>query len=198
MARPKAKPKAPALLDKRLITALNHPTRAYVLNVLTQRPASSTELAREIEEEPTSVAYHFEQLVKLGCIEEVSTKKRRGATEHFYRATVRHYFDAQAWAAVPDKDRFGIVMGVLRLVSGDLDEALKAGTVGASDLHISRTPMKLDNAGWTEVIVLLEATLEALIAIRERAATRMAKSGETHRIAKVSLMHLETPDAKRA
>lgn len=193
-----AKAKEPSLLDKRLITALNHPTRAYALNVLTQRPASATELAQEIGEEPTLVAYHFDQLVKLGCIEEVTTRKRRGATERFYRATVRHYFDADAWATVPDKDRLRITMDVLRLVSSDLDESLKAGTVDAPDRHLSRTPMKLDEAGWTEILALLEATLEELLTIRDRAAKRMLKSGEKPRVAKVSIVHLETPKEKRS
>lgn len=192
------KPKPPSLLDERLITALNHPTRAYALNVMTQRAASSTELAREIGEEPTLLAYHFDQLVKLGCIEEVTTRKRRGATERFYRATVRHYFDADAWAAVPDKDRLGLVMGVLRLISSDLDESLRAGTVNAPDLHLSRTPMKLDGKGWKEVVTLLEETLEKLLQIRERAAERMAETGEKPRIAKVALIQLETPHEKRS
>jgi hypothetical protein len=47
------------------------------------------------------VSYYVEQLVKLGCIEMVAQKKRRGATEHWYRATVKHFIDADTWKRVP-------------------------------------------------------------------------------------------------
>jgi Bacterial regulatory protein, arsR family. len=188
----------PSLLDHRLVKALQDPTRAYILNVMTQRPASSTELAREMGREAPGVAYHVKKLLEFDCIEEVRREPRRAATEIFYRATIRHYFDAEAWAAVPVDDRLGIAMGILLLISGDLDEAIKAQTICAPDVLVSRNPMKLDTAGWMEVRAVLETAGETLIEIRERAAKRLAKSDDLPRIAKVTLMQVETPGAKLA
>jgi len=188
----------PELLDGRLIEALKHPTRAHVLNVLTQRVASATEVAREMDEEPSALIYHFRTLEKLECIEEVRKKKRRGATERFYRATVRHFFDRDAWGSVPMEERLGIVLNVVGLISGDVGEAVRAETLTNPDLHISRTVMELDTAGWAEVLDLLEAALEELLEIRGRAAKRMSESGEKPRIGKATLLHFETPDGKRS
>jgi hypothetical protein len=185
------------LLDQRLVKALKHPLRAHVLNVLTQRAAGGTTLARELNEPPQKVLYHLEQLMKYGCIEPVDSVRKGGGVEVLYRATVRHFFDAAAWADVPDMDKLDMVMGVLPLVSEDLEEARIAETFVRPDIHLSRTPARLDAAGWAEVQVLLGTTLDELLKIRDRATTRMLKSDEKPRIAKIHLTHIETPDDQK-
>ncbi len=191
-------PQRPTLIDGRLAAALNHSTRAHALTVLTQRVASPKEVSDELGLDVSLVSYHFDKLVDLDCIELVDTKKRRGATEHFYRATIRHYFDPDAWGAVPEDDRLGIVMGILRTVSGDLTEGLQAGTVHADDNHLSRTFLLLDQAGWDRVVSLLAATLEELLTIRAEATKRMSESREKPIAASVSILHFELPTRKRS
>lgn len=190
--------KKPKLFDERLVTALSHETRAHALAVFTERPASTTELAKELGESVNAVWHHVDKLLKLGCIELVETKRRRGAHEHFYRATVRHFFDAEAWETVPKQERLTITMGVLRLIAGDVDEAIQAQTVDALDRHLSRTLMNLDSEGWAEANALLGETLEKLLEIREKATMRMAKTGEKPIRASVSLMHFLLPPVDSA
>jgi hypothetical protein len=134
-----------------------------------------------------------DQLLKLGCIELVETKRRRGAREHFYRATVRHFFDAEVWENVPKRKRLTITMGVLRLIAGDLDEAVQTQTVDAVDRHLSRTLLTLDGEAWEESNALLDDTLEKLLGIREKATMRMAETGEEPIRASVSIMHFQLP-----
>jgi predicted ArsR family transcriptional regulator len=186
----KAKPR---LVDERLVTALSHETRAHALAVFTERPASTKEIAAELKKSVSAVWYHVDKLRELGCIEPVATKKRRGATEHFYRATVRHFFSADAWETVPKSERLAITMGVLRLVAADLDEAIKAETADAIDRHLSRTQLVLDQEGWTETTDLLASSLEGLLEIRERCALRRAESDEPAIRASVSIMQFELP-----
>lgn len=185
--------KTPALIDARLVEALRDQTRGLILNALTQRAASATEIAREIGVEPSKLRYHFDKLLKLGCIEEVFTKQKRGGTERFYRATVRHYFDADVWKDVPEGDRLPAVMGVLGLISHDIGESIQAGTITADDVYLARTPMKLDGQGWLELAELFDGILDDLLSIRERAAVRLADSGEKPRMAKVTMIQVETP-----
>lgn len=188
-----AKTQELALLDQRLIAALSHPTRAHALNVCTQRAASPKEIAAELGEDVSGVAYHFDKLLKLGCVEEVKTKKRRAATEHWYRATVKHFFDADTWQRVPEKDRLKITLDLISLMSGDLGQAVQAGTLDGDDNHISRTVLKLDQTGWAEIVARLAETLEDVLAIKERAATRLATSDEKPVHARVSIIHFESP-----
>lgn len=66
--------------------ALAHPLRARALKLFGDAPKSPNQVAKELGVDVSSLAYHVRVLRKLGCIELVETRQRRGALEHFYRA----------------------------------------------------------------------------------------------------------------
>jgi DNA-binding transcriptional ArsR family regulator len=72
--------------DRRRERALAHPLRARALKLFGDAPQSPNQVARQLGVDVSSLAYHVRVLRKLGCIELVETKQRRGALEHFYRA----------------------------------------------------------------------------------------------------------------
>lgn len=74
-------------IDQRLAKALSHEMRAQVLALIAEGKASPKQIAERLGEDIRSVAYHVRVLQRLGCIELVETKQRRGATEHFYKVT---------------------------------------------------------------------------------------------------------------
>lgn len=187
----------PDLLDRRFAEALRHPTRSKALLIFSERGASAKEVADEIGIPPNLAGHHVNRLLDLGCIEEVETKKRRGATERFFRSTVRHFFDNAAWASVPKDDRFGILTGVVEMISEDLGEGMQSEGFTADDTHLSRTPMKLDRAGWNEVTALLEQTLERLLTIREVAAVRLAETDQEAIVATVSILGYDKSPRKK-
>ncbi|HYP54965.1 MAG TPA: winged helix-turn-helix domain-containing protein [Solirubrobacterales bacterium] len=189
-AKEKVKPR---LVDERLVAALSHETRAHALTVFTERPASTKEIAAELKKSVSSVWYHVDKLLELGCIELVRSEKRRGAMEHFYRATVRHFLDTKTWESLPGRNRLTITMSILRSIAGDVDDAVGANTVGSRDNHLSRTLLMLDAEGWKESNALLDQTLEALLLIREKSAARIADSDERPIRATVSMMEFELP-----
>lgn len=183
----------PRLVDDRLVAALSHETRAHALTVFSERPASTKEIAAELKESVSAVWYHVDKLLKLGCIELVRSEKRRGAMEHFYRATIRPFFGAEGWEQVPKSERLAITMGALRLIADDVDEAMRLKTVDAVDRHLSRTQLLLDDEGWQETGDLLAETLEKLTLIRENSAMRRAKSSDKAIRASVSIMQFQLP-----
>lgn len=183
----------PRLVDDRLLAAFSHQTRAHALGVFAVRPASTKEIAAELEESVSAVWYHVDKLRALGCIELVESKKRRGATEHFYRATVRHFFDDESWASIPKRNRLEIAIGILRLISGDLDEAVQGDALDTVDNHLSRSLLNLDRVGWDESRTVLDNALEELLQIRERSTERMAKSGEKPIRVSAAIMQFELP-----
>jgi predicted ArsR family transcriptional regulator len=185
--------KNPRLIDERVVAAFSHETRAHALGVFAIRPASTKEIATELGKSVSAVWYHVDRLRQLGCIELVETKKRRGATEHFYRATVQHFFDDDAWASIPKENRLEIAMGILRLIAGDLDEAVQGDALDTVDNHLSRSLLHLDREGWNESKQLLDRTLEQLLQIRERSTMRMAESGEGSIRVSATIMQFELP-----
>ena len=83
-----------ATIDRRLIKALGHPVRVRALEVLNERVASPSQLAKDLGEPLGNVAYHVKILEENDAIELVRTAPVRGALEHFYRAKVRPWFSA--------------------------------------------------------------------------------------------------------
>lgn len=72
--------------DERLSKALSHPLRARALPIFGEGAVSPNQVAKRLNVDVSHLAYHIRVLRKLGLIELVRTKQRRGALEHFYRA----------------------------------------------------------------------------------------------------------------
>jgi len=89
----------------------------------------------------------------------------------------------------------------MQLLMDDVVTAMKAGTFTArDDVHLSWTPGFVDEQGWTEMVDLVNGTLEQAIEIQGKSANRLAKAGEKGIPATIALMHFEgvDPDSKSA
>jgi len=177
--------------------AFAHPLRVQILIILNEKVASPNMLAQQLDESLNLVAYHVRVLEKYDCIELVDTKQRRGATEHFYRATRRQLLTDDQWAQMPASLRPGMANAVLKSIFEDIEAASKAGTLEeVDDVHITRLPMVLDKTGWDEVSTLLKGTFDQLMEIQTAASARAAESAEDGTLAKVHLLHFKSPDSK--
>jgi hypothetical protein len=175
--------------------AFAHPLRVQILIILNERVASPNLLSQELDQSLNLVAYHVRVLEKYDCIELVDTKQRRGATEHFYRATRRQFLSDSEWARMPESLRPGLSGAMLKSVFDDIEEAMSTGTLDEiEDRHLSRTPMVVDQQGWSETAGLLSETLDRLLAIQADASERIATSGEPSILAKVEMLHFKSPD----
>jgi DNA-binding transcriptional ArsR family regulator len=183
---------SPYLLAK----ALTHPTRARVLEILDRRIASPTEISSQLGVGVSHISYHVKVLKEFECVELVAKHKRRGATEHRYRAVARPYLCDGAWARVPPTARQGISDALLQTIGEEACEALAAGTLGARhDTHLSRTPLTLDHTGWRDMANLLEGTLDRVLAIKAESETRLAhdEAGAGSITSNLAILHFETP-----
>ena len=175
--------------------AFAHPLRVQILIILNERVASPNLLAQELDQSLNLVAYHVRVLEKYDCIELVDTKQRRGATEHFYRATRRQFLSDAEWARMPQSLRPALSGAMLKSMFEDIEEAVKSGSMDEKDdTHISRTPMVVDEKGWDEVSTLLAGTLDKVLEIQSESAKRIAESGEDGMLSKVEMLHFKSPD----
>src|SRR3954462_14032910 len=83
--------------ETRIAKALAHPLRARILQRLGERIASPGELAVELGASLGVVSYHVRALHDYDCVELVRTEPRRGALQHFSRATARPNLDEDQW-----------------------------------------------------------------------------------------------------
>lgn len=179
-------------VDQRLVKALAHPLRVEILTILNERMASPNELSKELEEGLSQVSYHVKVLKDFECIEMVKTEPRRGAVEHYYRATTRAYLTDSDWRSLPDSVKPGVSASAVQIIVDDVFEALSGGTFDSrDDRHVSCTPGVVDEQGWNESVDLVNETLEQLMKIHAGSAIRLAKSGEEGIPATAVLMNFE-------
>lgn len=198
MALPKTKNKKDGV-EQIVAKAFAHPLRVQILIILNEKVASPNMLAQQLDESLNLVAYHVRVLEKYDCIELVDTKQRRGATEHFYRATRRQLLSDDQWSRMPSSLRPGMAEAILKTIFQDIQAASQSGLLDdVDDVHVSRTPVVLDEEGWTDVSTLLRGTLDRLLEIQADASKRIAESGETGVLAKVHLLHFQSPSAEQA
>ena len=175
--------------------AFAHPLRVQILIILNERVASPNLLSQELDQSLNLVAYHVRVLEKYDCIELVDTKQRRGATEHFYRATRRQFLTDSEWSRMPQALRPGLSGAMLKAVFDDIEEAVSKDTFDEiEDRHLSRTPMVVDEQGWAETATLLGETLDQVLAIQAAASERLANSDEPGLLSKVQILHFKSPE----
>lgn len=175
--------------------AFAHPLRVQILIILNEKVASPNMLSQQLDQSLNLVAYHVRVLEKYDCIELVDTKQRRGATEHFYRATRRQFLSDDEWSRMPTNLRPGMAGAMLKSVFEDIEEASKSGTLDqVEDVHLSRTPMVVDKEGWEDVSTLLKGALERLLEIQAESSKRMAAGEEPGITSKVHLLHFKSPE----
>jgi DNA-binding transcriptional ArsR family regulator len=176
--------------------AFAHPLRVQILVVLNERVASPNMLAQHLDQSLNLVAYHVRVLEKYDCIELVDTKQRRGATEHFYRATRRPFLTDVEWSRLPESLRPGVSGAALKAAFDDVEEALDSGTFDElEDRHLSRTPMVVDEKGWEDSAALLADALDRLLEIQAESTERLAGSKAEGMLAKVVMLHFKSPAA---
>lgn len=191
--RSKTKGKTQTGVDQRLVKALAHPLRVQILGILNERMASPNELSKELNEGLSQVSYHVKVLKDYECIELVKTEPRRGAVEHYYRATSRAFLGDQDWQLLPDSVKPGVSQSVLQLAFDDVAGALRDETFDArEDRHLSWTPVVLDDAGWQEMVDLFNQTLDRIISIQDASSSRLVKSKGTAISATTVLMNFES------
>lgn len=181
--------------DRRLIIALGHPVREHILAVLNERIASAREISEELGADVSSFYHHVEELEKLGCIERVETKQRRGAREHFFQAKKTVFFSDEAWQEMPESLKADVAVSSLQLLFDDVLGALSAGTLDAHDeCHVSWTPGAFDDQGWDEVNELMNRTLGQLGQIQDAAMKRLAGGAKSTIAATMAILAFETAE----
>ncbi|MBW8058943.1 MAG: winged helix-turn-helix transcriptional regulator [Solirubrobacterales bacterium] len=168
----------PALVDPRLVKALDHVLRQHILLATVQGEVSPNELSKALDEGLSQVSYHVKVLREdcEGMIEETRTEPRRGAVEHYYRASAKTLLPAKAWRRLKKGLRAAIGAGMASDLFNDLAEALKAGKLQGAHDHITRTPLVLDAEGQRNVKTIAERASGEVEDEQRASAERMEKA----------------------
>jgi len=168
----------PVLVDPRLVKALDHVLRQHILLATVAGEVSPNELSKALDEGLSQVSYHVKVLRDdcEGMIEETRTEPRRGAVEHYYRASAKTLFPAKAWRRLKKGLRAVVGAGQASDLFNDLADALKAGKLQGDHDHITRTPLILDAEGERNVKAIAERATKEIENEQRSTAERMEKA----------------------
>lgn len=143
------------------------------------------------------VSRAFDLLAEFGWLFQTRTEtggKRRGAVEHFYRATHAAVFYNEIWSPLPQSMKEMISGGIFEELSERVRKAMEAGTIDArDDRHFSWMPLLLDEQGWKNTLERVDAIFHWLFEEQNEANLRMAESGEKPIPMTVALAAFESP-----
>jgi DNA-binding transcriptional ArsR family regulator len=178
--RRRTKSKAQALAEAtRMAKALSHPLRSVILSRLNERVASPSELAEELGAPLGTVSYHVRTLLNLDCIELVSTRPRRGAVEHHYRAIQRAWGDDAAWDLLPPSARRSFAAEWFKMAFGDARAALEQGGFDdRSDCNMYFSRLDLDEQAWARLSERMDDLLEFAMQLQAESAGRTLEDGD--------------------
>lgn len=184
MAKRKTDQKAGAhldpLVDPRLMKALEHVLRQHILLLAVQREVSPNEIAGLLGEGLGQVSYHI-RVLRDECmlIKETRQEQRRGAIEHYYRATAETLMPAKAWRKLKGGLRIAMGAGMASDLFNDLAAAVKAGKLQGNAEYLMRVPMVLDEEGRRNVCAIAERAMSEVEAEQGNASARMgARNGD--------------------
>jgi hypothetical protein len=99
------------------------------------------------------VSYHVRMLrdYDYDCVELVRTEPRRGALQHFYRATARPSLDEDQWRTLPSSLRRELAGETIAEIVDDLRAASDAGMLEDADVVVTRTPLEFDERAFKKL-----------------------------------------------
>lgn len=163
-------------IDQGFVKSLAHELRVEILAILTERMASPNELSKMLDEGLSQISYHVSVLRDYGRIELVKTEPRRGAVEHYYRATSKTLLPAKTWRGVKKGLRAVIGGGLASDLFNDLADALSAKKLTETGSHISRMPLVLDAEGQGNVEAMAERFTKEVEDEQRASVARAAKA----------------------
>lgn len=168
-------------IDQDVMKALSNEVRVAILSLLNYSIAeewSPTMLAKELGMGLSKVSYHVKELSKFGMIELSKVEPRRGANEHFYRATKRVIVPEGLAAALPRSARSVALAKVLAMAEKDLKESLEACTFDdRPDHHASWSPFQFDDLSRKRLHAKLDEVLEFVVEEEDASLKRAAEEG---------------------
>ncbi len=143
---------------------------------LDDRVASPSEIAEEVSAPLGNVSYHVRFLERVGLLELVEARPRRGAVEHYYRARGRARATREAWGQMPVIAHDATLGATLHAVLDYVGAAVSLGGFEHRDALAERRPLTLDSLGFGELAAALQRLVERAGEIEAGSARRLVST----------------------
>ena len=164
------------ITDPRWLRAISHPIRIRLLAMLDEEPASPVILASKLNQPLGTIAYHVRTLYDLGLLKLVSTRQRRGATEHYYKTTGHPTSSDEVWEGLDAISKQRLLTALIAKATDYATRSAAAGGFDAKHARISTDTLKLDRQGWEQ---LAQESTKWLARAQEIARESAERTGES-------------------
>jgi DNA-binding transcriptional ArsR family regulator len=183
--------------DRALVDAVGHRVGYAIFRVLTEHPASATELADLLSQPRSTVGDHLRKLIASGLVESAGEEAKRGTTERFYRAAPRaRWLDDEVTGQLDRRQKRRTALHVAREAATDTFSALQSDLLDdRNDWCVGSSRIAVDSRGWKELADLHRHVLEEVERVREESAARLEGEADDRLRAISWVMLLELPDS---
>jgi len=141
------------------VSALSHPLRVRILNLLFDEPHTNSQLAEALGESRARLHFHVQALWKEGLINLVEERPKGGVIEKYYRAAARYYRLSPTLASgTPDSERGAAV--AWDVTRQDLLQAIETFGSPLPDLRSARHQFRLSQEAFARVQSHIDAINE--------------------------------------
>jgi DNA-binding transcriptional ArsR family regulator len=170
------------ITDPRWLRAISHPIRIRLLAMLDEEPASPVILASKLDQPLGTIAYHVRTLYDLGLLKLVSTRQRRGATEHYYKTTGHPRSSEEAWESLDAISKQRLLTALIAKATDYATRSAAAGGFDAREAHISTDALKLDRQGLEQLAEESKKWLARAQEIERESAQRHGQDAEAQQL----------------
>jgi hypothetical protein len=172
---------------------LKHPLRQRLLFEYARAVVSPSKVAAAVRQPVNLVSHHTNVLRRAGCLELVRVERRRGATEHYYRAATPRHFGDDAWKVLPIPLRRSLVRSTIDASWREAGDALMRGGMDAGDAHVSRSFLTLDAEARARLSDVLRAAFEQAKEIEAASLARGADDAVPYELVIMSFERASRP-----
>jgi DNA-binding transcriptional ArsR family regulator len=154
--------------------ALADPMRIRILGALREGPRSPAVLAEELDIDRRTLTRQARRLETLGFLSVL--RDGHGRVLRYDLAAAPDFVDA-VWERLPPPVKQAAISGSLAQIYSTVSKAAADGGFNRADMHLTRTPLTLDEQGWAEISRDMMHMLVRLAQTQARAAERLARRG---------------------
>jgi DNA-binding transcriptional ArsR family regulator len=133
------------------LRALADPLRSTLLELLLERAATVTEMARAAGRPKSTVAYHVSRLLEAGLVRVVRTRRVRAIDERYYGRTARQFYIG-VLTRPEDKEVVASINGLAQ-AAAESAPAHAADELRCTLVH-ARVPIEQVRSFWAQVLEL--------------------------------------------
>lgn len=156
---------------------MSHLLRVEITSSLVRdHPKSASEIAEELGEPVEKIRYQLRQLVAAGVVEVARMLRRRGTVEQFYAGKQEALtFQPEELGLVPVRKRQKMSATFLRVTFREALRSLADGsTVERSGMTMTRTPFRLDERGWKELLEIYRDAFDRVQELKAESSKRIS------------------------